>query len=483
MMSSIYTQAKEVVIWLGCDFEIIPRRERYRLSLLAALYSLLQPRKMSIQSWHAANMHSPAARLLAGIGTHCRESFWRLTLRSLRSARTTALWSNSYFDRRWVYSEMLLARRKRVFAGSTSMSWTELLILYKQITKTSELIAGYHMWRVLYTQSPRGGLLEDLLNAFHHTECQEHHDHVYAFLAACDNGLAFPVDYNCSLYELLLGTALFCICDWKLGGNEEYACYIDLAFGTTISELADVWNLHEQVSSNGVMKGHITREALAHYTDEGQFSVAVERKLRTLSFRCKTVAQYLLEHVQPCERSRENKSLTVPVPHAQGGDGYLERLFAASGVTHILHDNVRPVSILLSQREQSHLGSICFNVRGHLHQTIGDGLYTFTSEIYGSCGLPGIHVKPYKPDEDSLVFSDLRAPLIVLGLPGEPHQQFLRMAAFDILHDPVLFPLPSIEIEQIECQQPWSSDYTFINRTTWLPPDARFETPADEPPD
>jgi hypothetical protein len=193
MMSSIYSQAEEVVIWLGRDFETISRMTRSRMSMLAALYNMLQPLSLVLRHWHAAHLDSIAASLLNGFIKLCRQYFDRVVRQLLRSARPEALWRSSYFVRRWVYSEMLLARSKKVFVGETSMSWTELLLLYKQMHPMASLVMGYgHIRRLLYTEPQRSVPLEHLLCDFSHTKCQEYHDYVYAFLAACGNGSAFP---------------------------------------------------------------------------------------------------------------------------------------------------------------------------------------------------------------------------------------------------------------------------------------------------
>jgi hypothetical protein len=477
------------LIWLGRDVEIMPKRKRYRLSLLTALYSLLEPPMTRVcrWRWHLSNKYPPAAALLGDFIFQCSQSSDRLIRLFLRSAKTTALWRNPYFDRRWVYSEMLLARSKRVFVGSISISWTELSLLYKQIPETPTFGENRPIWRVLNTEPQANVPLLQSLKDFKHTVCQEHRDYVYAFLATCGNGSAFPIDYNCDLYELLLGTALFCICHRKLGVKGDNSGYLSPFLKTTISELADVWNIHEQVSSIGVMKTPVIREVLVHYTDEGHFSVSVEQEFRMPQFRRKTVAHYLSSYVQPRERSRGSDSLAVPVSHAQAGHAYLERICAASGVTHILFANGQLPLILLSQREQALDDDSCFEIRGLLHVTWESNrdrpVYTFTSEIYRSNGLPGLFVKQSSlPSKDTVfVWSDLRAPLILLGLPSRSHQQGVRVTALDILHDPNSFPLPPIAFERVECPELWSSDYTLMDRTTWLPPGTVSETSADGP--
>ncbi|KPI35980.1 uncharacterized protein AB675_10436 [Cyphellophora attinorum] len=163
MMGHIYSRAKGVVIWLGID----PGRDRVsglRVDhVLAASYILHWP-----SSLRAA---AGVLRLL------CRDQ--------PPEYMTRALFDAPYFSRRWVYMEMLLARKKRIFIGNTSLSWPVMLLL--------EFFAPYDIAPQLYanqkvmnrgTQQP----LAQLLTNFSRARCEDPHDLVYAFLGACDNG-------------------------------------------------------------------------------------------------------------------------------------------------------------------------------------------------------------------------------------------------------------------------------------------------------
>jgi hypothetical protein len=451
MMGHIYSRAKEVVIWLGLD----PCYNRISgLPIVRVLAAC-------VLRWPSM------LRVIAGI-------LQMLFRDRIARHRILTLFNARYFTRRWVFAEMLLARKKRVFIGSTSLSWSAMLLL--------EYFAPHDFAPQLYanqkaitpgTKQP----LAQLLTSFSRATCEDPHDLVYAFLGACENGSSFPVDYDCDMLELLFGTALFCL-PTKLskarGLVEERDELDQSSYGGNgyIEDLADHLSRSGQLSPEKTARNGYKRD-LIRYTAGTGFYVNVTAELWYEQLKCMKVDSPIVwRYMTRSWPAREGGSL------ANEEALYLHQVCLTAAITHVLWiPNCSSMVLLSSRTDPRNPGSV-FNIRGRFASDEGNETRHVLLEMYGLNGLPGISLEISVGDSKRFLVSDLRSALILFGLPTRSHLRHLRMAALDVLHHRTSFPIGPVRFDRFKYPAEPNQPYT-IERTIWLAPGSRARTDLD----
>ncbi|KAF0316870.1 HET domain-containing protein [Colletotrichum asianum] len=182
LMGRIYGEAKDVRIWLGPD-------DRVTAKVFTLLRLLSQVLDVQPQ-WHMAER----------VVFHLNEVFCRkdgvVGLKSLLN-----FFSRSWFSRRWVVQEAMLAREAIVHCGRYSIA---LLSISLAATRFLSLdVASYpvNMAASLREPTTKRGILE-LLWYFHEAECRDPKDRIAALLGLVPNEKRFPLDYTAHWTEL-----------------------------------------------------------------------------------------------------------------------------------------------------------------------------------------------------------------------------------------------------------------------------------------
>jgi hypothetical protein len=128
LMPDIYTLADEVVVWLGSDKAAqdgCGKEERLAFGLMAQISSEV--------SFTGENLRSLVTFTIPGEGpTLCWQSM-------------VAIYENPWFDRIWVYQEIILASRATVLGQYYSIPWEELawpVVLICKIINASLSLLG-----------------------------------------------------------------------------------------------------------------------------------------------------------------------------------------------------------------------------------------------------------------------------------------------------------------------------------------------------
>ncbi|KPI38219.1 uncharacterized protein AB675_1019 [Cyphellophora attinorum] len=467
MMSDIYKRAEEVVTWLGRGIELASGWDLRLFRLLATVHSpltmlnrssteLLSSNTFIRRLFRSTALMQRLARL--PLNRMCGRSYHHLLKRSMRSATIESVLAAPYFDRRWVYGEMLLARKKTIYVGTIRISWPIVMLLWDYADNDD-----LNYIDVLDKLTLRGTALETALNYYRRTRCQETHDYVYAFLGFCNNGSSFPISYDCSLIELLLGTALFCLSN-PLNLSDGMAYLMSPDFSKVFERLAELWMLHEQIACGPMTEAVSIGRRLACYTAQDCFSHPSETDFLIDGSHFSSVSRY--EYVMTYDLFFD-----ITESGANVVTSYFDQVLAAAGATHVVtcHRDKSVTMVLLSRCEGPCCQSRCFKILGRLHgrreytslakqplerpdHASDAHKFTCATEIYGPKGLPGIHLRRSSNHigKPNLVVSELRSAVIVFGLPGWTGYRNLRLSALDILYDPMSFAIEPIMFEEVE---------------------------------
>jgi len=185
MMGDIFSQASNVLIWLGKDSNV----EVYKQ------YCSIRPTNSLPQ---ARNEHE----------YHCYRSD-RIPIIRNRSAYLELLSAlhNPYWKRLWVVQEILLARQAWVICGNRLVSVDDIRVtgdLRSRLTKegyfhnipSHDDLERSPIAMIIARASQRRHKLSDLITALPHQECSELRDKVYGLLAMTDLRGTFQVDYE-----------------------------------------------------------------------------------------------------------------------------------------------------------------------------------------------------------------------------------------------------------------------------------------------
>jgi hypothetical protein len=182
-MGQIYSNAEEVIIWLG-----------------------KQPALHNVLSSVFSTFEQPAAALY---GTE-----WTRTQENIEMLRECIL-LNEYWNRAWITQEVVLARKK-------------ILAVHDQRIRLETFIKSLHSFRidyedarafkqiVTYKSNFSSDRMIDLLSRFRNKHCSIPRDRIYSLLSICRDGLKVTVDYDLPepdlMYRVLRQQMLFCFC-------------------------------------------------------------------------------------------------------------------------------------------------------------------------------------------------------------------------------------------------------------------------------
>lgn len=243
-MRQIYSQAVQVVIWLG------PKRLP-RFYFAAAVRILRLGNKAMTWLSARADKVCPPIRLYydARVYWRCRVAIHDLVqfsstkllvsavlalypglckrfvvLKDMRTSTSRHIPPVKYLRRAWIQQEMALAQDKKMFLGSHLITWEDLnhvitaLMHLPAAPGEPRSITPSALWDNFNTPET----LRDAIGEFWDTDRSVSHDSVYAFLGFSRNGTSFPVNYDSTLLELLLETSLFCIRESLVFENKPY---------------------------------------------------------------------------------------------------------------------------------------------------------------------------------------------------------------------------------------------------------------------
>lgn len=174
-MGTIYSEAEEVVVWLG-----LASFARNRLRNLVDLAS----------SRGSSDSVEPEER--STISLHDRRNIGRRIVR------------NEYWNRAWITQEIALPQSVSILIDDMLFGFSELVDLLSSLDipwKHSHLNQLAGIRNSTFDFSSRG--LLDLLNHFRDRRCTLPQDRVFSLLSMCsDLGGAIPVDYNMTRDQL-----------------------------------------------------------------------------------------------------------------------------------------------------------------------------------------------------------------------------------------------------------------------------------------
>jgi hypothetical protein len=508
MMSHIYKRAQEVVIWLGRDTNVVSGGTLRWLRLQQTIYDALrksQQRRLQRALYSSGNTKLTRRLIQSTLDEVCSRSGHHLLKQLTRFAAPEDVFTAPYFERRWVYGEMVNALKRTAYIGTIPFSEGAMMLLFHSMPQEPR-DAFVHSYYLMDDASYGTTTLMEALKYFRHTQCQVVHDTVYAFLGMCDNGESFPINYDCSLVELLLGTAIFCI-SRPLTSNGTQAVMHE--FSDLLGRLAEEWGLQDQIECSPSVRAVDTSNVLACYAADKSFILTSEiHFLDQTGLQCVSVTYSRSMDFFPFFRRYDyfDQDFNLPKYEVKALRSYFDQVFAAANATHMAKctDKTTFSVLLLSLHE----GTACYphhrlQIVGRLHakresvstmqrpaEQLGHvygNKITCATELYGPQGLPNVHFEMKFPTHGAFhgdlifVVSDVRSAVIILGLPGWVSYRYLRLAALDMLYDPESFAIGPVTFEEKEFwgprersedhfveQEPWVNTSTW--RGTWMPP-------------
>jgi hypothetical protein len=203
-MGSIYSQAQEVIIWLGSN------------PLLNPVFFTLRKEVKSVtfDEWCTVRRHS------ASLVDH--------------------VLNNEYWNRAWITQEIFLARQRVILLNDEQFLFNDLI----------DIMDFYYLPRKTATSFSRnvvpqeqiiGAPLKDLLAQFADKQCSIPRDRIFSLLSLCKGGSSFNIDYKLSDAEILAQVL-------RHDGNQNCLC--------TAIAIAKSAGLTDSNSSQDVVHGH-----------------------------------------------------------------------------------------------------------------------------------------------------------------------------------------------------------------------------------
>ncbi|KAH7074072.1 heterokaryon incompatibility protein-domain-containing protein, partial [Paraphoma chrysanthemicola] len=174
-MGRIYSQAQEVIVWLGDD---VGFDELFRFA--ATLTPFERRRDARQVARHIEFIH--------------------------------ALSENSYWSRAWITQELALARAVHFIAHNSSVRMESLLLMGASVKQTYGEDVFLKLYRPL-REHQRGSLalnVCDNLWRYRDKACSDERDLVYSLLSMSRNGAKVQVSYQCTLMDLALDVLRSC---------------------------------------------------------------------------------------------------------------------------------------------------------------------------------------------------------------------------------------------------------------------------------
>jgi hypothetical protein len=210
IMSRIFTQADSVFAWLGWTTHL-NTKTTFQFIREASFHGQSSPKtEEEVCQWNEKYVHSKAGAL------RFRQiplvDVWREVLQISKL---------TFWSRRWIIQEILLAREVTVLLDGQELPWTALELLFRilrqpqfgnkqngsreilwQLRDTIPFKIWLHRAKLRSSVSGRLASLSLLLKDFRPTICTVAHDKVYALLSMMTDAEYVQVDYTCPMIEV-----------------------------------------------------------------------------------------------------------------------------------------------------------------------------------------------------------------------------------------------------------------------------------------
>ena len=202
-MGHIYSQASQVIVWLGLATEGTNALARHLLRSQQQ-----RPLEAYRETRHLHEIHVSHALIDAG---------------------AQDLYQRDYWLRTWVIQEILLAKELVVFIGAETIAWryvSAFLLLGEgrlgsklehviPSSDSADVLRTTHAYRILqqrmtFEWTMHSYSLASLLRQFAHSQCRDIRDRIFGLLGLVEQGEDFPVDYNMTKLDLFTYTMNFC---------------------------------------------------------------------------------------------------------------------------------------------------------------------------------------------------------------------------------------------------------------------------------
>jgi hypothetical protein len=246
-MQDIYRGANEVFIWLGWwpsqdlpqYLSSKPPWRPYEIPGFKWAMPLVRKGLMTINKWPKDEMDY--VRWAWTLGRRTPQCVLRMLVRVVKLDKDkdthnvpeffVGLASIDYWKRAWVVQEFLLAKRKRIFLASSSMSWEAF---HARLSLFSADTFGMTMCSFLYAEiANRCTTLADYYEKFQSQNCAEVRDQLYAIAGLSTNTVPFPIDYGCTDVVAFLNSTFYICYDFCSKCEENLDKVLDFARAIT----------------------------------------------------------------------------------------------------------------------------------------------------------------------------------------------------------------------------------------------------------
>ncbi|KAL6707731.1 hypothetical protein ACN47E_003852 [Coniothyrium glycines] len=193
MMSTIYSRATYVYLWLGPSDDTLEEAMRILKSMQRQFYEDRISR--TSKSTRTSDRTSK---------NHCVEGQSDISFHEKRDT-LSKFFQNSYWRRLWIVQEVMLARYIRIMCGETVLSWDELhrfcLLNGSQSSKSSYCnIPPQLQWLAERARSGQTYNFLDLLHTFSSNECHDPRDKVFGLQGLLAPEERVVIDYSKDTY-------------------------------------------------------------------------------------------------------------------------------------------------------------------------------------------------------------------------------------------------------------------------------------------
>lgn len=286
LMTSIYSMAKEVIIWLG-DASYIEAAPAFSLisKILAKMRTKIIPYVASEAS-NATSLKFPTNEVMAGLGLPPRDSpEWDALAR---------LTKQPYFTRIWVIQESRAAKSAKMRWGDFEVDWftfwSMIFILARlgcmQTFEGGDERPGLELNDILaLTPKPALGTPDSLLYLLwttQHRKATDPRDRVFALLGLptdlSSHELSFEADYHKSTIEVYQDLARFSILNLQSLDVLSYVCHADSSLASVSPSWCPRWDRNafwgRPLSELGY-KASAGKRAILQERDQSQHTLSI----------------------------------------------------------------------------------------------------------------------------------------------------------------------------------------------------------------
>ena len=457
MMSDVYENADEVVIWLG---KFSSLRSVTAVICYEAVERLLRLYGGKCAKFLGCDVNPGSFESgVARLETERWQQFHYHLIRPIvvsvwACCRNLRLGEAAYFQRRWVYGEMALAKKKQVFLGPLSLNWSKVSHMHAFIR---DFYINDRFPPILFDNLNRSTdtrkSLAWVLERWSYTVFELPHDQIYAFIGLSRQSSSFPILYGCSTLELLLGTVIFClterIAEVQNGMLESPIASLDelWAIGNIVAKLkvsllpsfsATIPEAGQDCESSGLLK-YAVEQCPSKFNVTFWTMDSLVQQILPLTDSIELIVTpppFRLQIRELCEKAESSHLAVLEISCANQDKGLLILLLSRSES--------------LPAQARSDFSSEQYIVKGRLLVGITysqDFTMYLNAEQYGSNGLPGIWLQDFGSTGcDFVVPRDHYQAMVILA--GLPEEQNIRAAAFQGLYEPVGFALEEVKFSR-----------------------------------